>query len=134
VTDTSGYILKIATNQWVTQVFSLAMYYTALRRKWRPDQTVLFVHKTSFGDAMVGYGVVGDVREKGDLSDPEKNMCNRNGWKRVIEFKYVVQFEHPLSIRDTFLSSLKLRGKFLHGLPLKENQVESLVEQGEKPV
>lgn len=131
MTDTCGYLLRVGIKQWVTQVFSLAMYYTGLRRKWKANQTVFFMHKTSFGDAMVGYGIVKEVHEKEDLSDEEKQLCNKNGWKRVIEFRYVVQFAHPLAIKDTFFSNMRLQGRFLHGFPLKKDQVESLVIQGE---
>ena len=66
-----GYILRIATNEWVEQVFDLAIYYTGFRRKWRSGQTIMFVHKTDVGDAVVGYGVIENVYETNELSEEE---------------------------------------------------------------
>lgn len=129
--EAAGYVLRIATKQWVTQVFSSAIYYTGLRRKWRPDQVALFVHKTSFGDALVGYGVVAGVHEREELTDYDRRACEEFGWRRAIEFKYVVQFERPLLVKGTFLPDLKVRGRFLHGFPLKKDQVDNLIMLGE---
>lgn len=129
--DAAGYVMKIATKQWVTQVFSLAIYYTALRRKWRTDQKILFVHKTSFGDAIVGYGVVAKALEKEELTSPDKIMCQKLGWKRAIEFRYVFQFPKPLPVKETFLPGLKIRGRFLHGFPLKKDQLDTIIARGE---
>jgi hypothetical protein len=53
---TEGYILRIAKKEWVEKVFNSAMYYTGARRKWQTGQTILFVGKTEFGDAFIGYG------------------------------------------------------------------------------
>ena len=131
MTEVAGYILRIATKQWVVQVFSLAMYYTGLRRKWRSDQLALFVHKTSFGDAIVGYGVVASFYDRREFTDYDRRACEKFGWSKAIEFKYVVQFESPLLVRETFLRDLKVRGRLLHGFPLKKDQMDSLISQGE---
>jgi len=129
--EADGYILRIATKQWVNQVFNMAIYYTAIRRKWRPGQTILFVHRTNVGDAIVGYGVIDNVYEKDELSEDEKRECEKYGWKKAIEFKYVKEFEKPVPIRETFLKDSKLRGRYFHGLKLNKEQLNSIIMQAE---
>ncbi len=131
MTESAGYILRISTEKWVDQVFGMAIYYTSLRRRWEVGQTVVFMHKTSIGDAVIGYGVLGNVYEKDELSDEEKRECDKYGWKKAIEFKYVVEFEKPLPIKETFLKDSRLRGKYFHGLKLNEEQVTSIISQAE---
>jgi hypothetical protein len=130
--EADGYILRIAAEKWVKQVFGMAMYYTGLRRRWKPDQTIVFIHKTGGGDALVGYGVIGKIYEKDELSDEEKCECEKHGWKKAIEFKYVVEFEKPLPIKETFLKESKLRGRYLHGLKLNQEQIASIMSQAER--
>jgi len=92
-------------------------------------QTVLFAHRTSDGDSFVGYGVIDAVHEKDDLSETELTECNEFRWKWAIEFKYVIRFEKPLLISETFLRGSKLRGKYLHGLSLNKEQVAAIALQ-----
>jgi hypothetical protein len=127
-----GYILRISTEEWVNQVFDLAIYYTSTSRKWNSGQTILFVHKTNVGDAVIGYGEVGNIYALDDLAEEEKCKCEKWGWKRAIEFKYVVRFEKPLVVKETFLKDLKLRGKFLHGFPLNKQQLDLIIDQAER--
>jgi hypothetical protein len=129
MSQVAGYILRIAGEEWVEHVFNVTVYYTNLTRKWSSGQTILFVHKTDVGDAFVGYGVFDRVSEKDELSDDEKLDCQRGGWKRAIEFKYVMRFEEPLPIKETFLKNSKLRGRFFQGMQLKREQVESILKQ-----
>lgn len=131
MSEVEGYILRIATKQWVNQVFSMAIYYTNLRRKWKTGQTILFVHKTNVGDALVGYGITEKACEKDELSEQDKHECERGGWKRAIEFRYVKQFDKPLAVKDTFLKGSKLRGRYFHGLKLDKNQLETILAQAE---
>jgi len=129
--EKAGYILRIATKKWVNQVFDTAMYYTSARRKWKPEKTILFMHKTSVGDSFIGYGVIEGVYGLDELSEEERRECERNGWKAAIGFKYVREFEKALPIKETFLKDLNVRGKLLHGLPLSGEQVESVIRQAE---
>jgi hypothetical protein len=129
--EKAGYILRIATKQWVNQVFDTAMYYTSAIRKWKPEQTILFVHKTSVGDSIIGYGVIEDVYGLDELSEEERRECEKHGWKVAIGFKYVKEFEKTLPLRETALKDLSARGKFLHGLPLSSEQIESVINQAE---
>lgn len=131
MSEAAGYILRIATKQWVDQVFEMAIYYTSIRRKWKTGQTILFIHKTKIGDAIVGYGVVDNVYEKDELSEDEKRQCEKGGWKRAIEFRYVRQFDAPLPIKQTFLKGSKLRGKYFHGLKLTKDKLDNLMAGAE---
>lgn len=128
--EANGYILRIATKQWVNQVFSMAIYYTSARRQWKPGQTIIFVHKTNVGDAVIGYGVIENVYEKDELSEEERRECEKYSWKKAIEFKYVKKAK-PLPIKETILKDLKLRGKYFHGLPLNKEQLDSIISQAE---
>lgn len=129
--ETEGYILRIATEKWVNQVFDIAVYYTSIRRRWKPNQTIVFIHKTIVGDAIIGYGVVDNIYEKDELSEKEKHECEKYGWQKAIEFKYVMKFGKPLPINETFLKNSKLRGRYFHGLKLNKDQLNSLITQAE---
>ncbi|MGB9713603.1 MAG: hypothetical protein ACPLZC_01340 [Candidatus Bathyarchaeales archaeon] len=129
--ERAGYILRIATKKWVNQVFDTAMYYTGARRKWKREQTILFVHKTSVGDSIIGYGVISNIYGLDELSEEERHECERNSWKAAIEFKYVKEFEKALPLKETVLKEINARGKFLHGLPLSSEQIESIINQAE---
>jgi len=129
--EVEGYVLRITTEKWVSQVFGLAIYYTSLRRKWKPGQTVVFVHKTRVGDSIVGYGVIENAYEKSELSDEEIRECEKYGWKKAIVFKYVKPVK-ALPIKETFMKELRFRGKYLHGLKLDEEQMNSIISQAER--
>jgi len=130
--DVGGYILRIATEEWVNQVFNLAIYYTSSRRDWKTGQRIIFVHKTRAGDAFVGYGEIGNIYASDELSEEEKSECKKFGWKKAIEFKYVIRFDAPLPIKETFLKDSKLRGRSLHGFPLKKEQASAIISQAEQ--
>jgi len=130
--EADGYILRIASEEWVDRVFDLAIYYTSTRRKWETGQTIVFVHKTDMGDAIVGYGIIGNICALDELSEEERRECQRQGWKRAIEFKYVLRFDKPLLVKETFLKGLKLRGRYLHGLSLNREQLDSIIRQAER--
>ena len=126
-----GYILRISTEEWIEQVFDLAIYYTGFRRKWRPGQTIMFVHKIEVGDAVIGYGVIENVYKRNELSEEERHECEKHGWTKALEFKYVLKFDKPLPIKETVLKNLKVHGRYLHGLSLSKQQLGSIVDQGE---
>jgi len=130
--DVGGYILRIATEEWVDQVFNLAIYYTSIPRQWKTGQRILFVHKTEIGDAFVGYGEIRNTYAFDELSEEEKRECEKHGWKKAIEFKYVIRFIKPLLVKETFLKNSKLRGKSLHGSAMKKEQTDSIISQAER--
>jgi hypothetical protein len=129
--DIGGCILRITTEEWVDQVFNLAIYYTSSRRNWKTGQRIVFVHKTNSGDAFVGYGEIGNVYSSDELSEEERRECEKGRWKKAIEFKYVMRFDEPLSIKKTFLKHSKLRGRSLHGFALSDEQLNSIIREVE---
>lgn len=130
MSEPAGYILRISGEEWVDQVFDMAIYYTSLNRKWEGGRTVLFLHKTDGGDAFIGYGVIERAVERDDLSVEERRSCERGGWKRGIVFRYVRRFREHLLVKETFLKDSKLRGRLLHGMELGTEQLRSVLEQG----
>jgi hypothetical protein len=129
--EAAGCILRIDKEQWVKQVFTLAIYYSSIHRRWQTGQTVLFAHKTKVGDAFVGYGVIKNIYEKDELSDEEKRECEKQSWKKALEFSYVIEFKSPLPIKETFLKDSRLRGRYFHGLYLTKQQLDSILQQAE---
>ena len=127
----AGYILRIASKKWIDQVFNSAMYYTSAPRKWTPGHTIVFVHKTNVGDAFVGYGILNRIHGIDELSEEERSECKRHGWKKALEFKYVLRFDKPLPIKETFLKDSKLRGAYLHGLKLNKEQLNLIMSKAE---
>lgn len=110
----------------------MATYYTSTSTKLKKDQTVIFVYKTDVGDSIVGYGVIQDVVDKEMLSSEEKKQCQKHGWKKAIEFSYVLRFQKPLPVKETFFKDTKLRGRCFHGFRLSKEQVNALISQAEK--
>ncbi len=119
----------------MTQVFDTAVYYTALHRNWKPGQAVLFLHKTSVGDAFIGYGLVEKTHEIRELFQEARLESKTYGWHRALEFRYLVKFKRPLPVAETFLRDSDLRGRYLHGLKLDGEMVNSVPDQagGNKP-
>ena len=129
--EIAGYILRIMSDYWVDHVFNMAIYYTNLRRRWKPNQTIIFIHKTNVGDAIVGYGIIENVCEQDELSEEER--LGSEEWKEAIVFKYVVRFEKPLLVKKTFLKEPKFRGRYVHGLALGKGKLDSILKQAESP-
>lgn len=127
----TGYILRISSKKWADHVFDLAIYYTNLCRKYAGGQVVIFVHKVEKGDAIIGYGVVENACKRKELSEEEKGSYLMHEWKEAIIFKYVVRFDKPLSVKETFLGDPKYRGRYCHGLKLDRQQVDALISQAE---
>lgn len=132
--ESDGCILRIATKQWVDQVFDTAFYYTGLHRKWKQGQTIVFIHKTERGDAAVGYGVLENVHDRDELPEEEKLECEKHRWTKALEFSYVIKFEKPLLVKETFLNDTKLRGRYFHGLSLSGKSIQRLISQAEQPL
>jgi hypothetical protein len=132
MSEAGGYFLRIATEEWVEQVFNIAVYYTSLHKKWEKGQTILFLHKTDVGDSVVGYGVIGGIHEREELSEEERSQCSMYGWKKAIEFSYVIRFRKPLPIRETSFRNSKLRGRCFHGFKLSTEQARTIVTQAER--
>lgn len=127
-----GYILGIARNEWVKQVFNLKKYYVVVRGRWEPGLTIFFARKAEKGDSFLGYGFIGSVQKLEELSEEERSECEKHGWKRVLNFKSVVRFEPPLPIKETVIKDTGLWGSRLHGYRLTSAQVRSILSRAEQ--
>jgi hypothetical protein len=125
--EVAGYVLRITSNSWVDHVFDMAIYYTDLRRKWQAGQTMIFTHKTESGDSVVGYGVIDRACQQNELAEEDRVEPER--WKTALVFKYVLRFEKPLPIRETFLKEPKFRGRYAHGLGISKEQIDSILNR-----
>jgi len=127
----SGYVLRIAREEWLAQVFDNAIYFTSMRRRWAQDQIVLFVHRMAAGDSFVGYGVILRACESEVLPREERLLCEEGRWRTAIELSFVKKFDRPVLVRDAFQRGLKLRGRCLQGLRLGEDEVDAVISAGE---
>jgi hypothetical protein len=104
-------------------------YYTKVNRKWKPRQTVIFVHKMDEGDSLIGFGIIETARQFSDLSEKEKAICAEYGWKTALDFTFMKEFTAPLLVRETFLAKTSRRGKYLHPFDLSKVQMRELLSQ-----
>jgi hypothetical protein len=129
--EVAGYVLRITSNFWVDHVFGMAIYYTNLRRRWQAGQTIIFTHKTEYGDSVVGYGVIECACQQNELA--EEDRVEPEKWETALVFRYVLKFEKPLSIKETFLKEPKFRGRYAHGLGVTKEQIDSILNRAELP-
>lgn len=127
-----GYILRIARDEWVEQVFDLKKYYVGVRGRWEPALTVFFARKAEKGDSFLGYGLIENVQELEEMSEEERSECEKRGWKHALNFKSVVKFEPPLPIKQTVIKDVGLWGSRLHGYRLTSEQVRSILSKAEQ--
>lgn len=121
-----GFILRITREDWLKRVFSIRKYYPGVSRRWERDDIIFFARKSDVGDSLIGYGIVEKFVKKDNLSDKEKAECEIMNWRGAIIFKEIYKFEPPIPIRETSLVDLKVKGKYLHGLRLTEDQVAEI--------
>jgi len=127
-----GYILRITKDEWVKQVFGLKKYYAGVKRKWEPELTIFFARKAEKGDSFLGYGIIESVLKTEELSEEERDECEKYGWNRVINFKDVVKFDFPLPIKETVLKDVRVRGNRLHGYRLTPEQIQSILNKAKQ--
>jgi len=126
-----GYILRITREEWFHQVFELKKYYPGVRRTWTPGLMVILAKKMEAGDSFVGYGTIGGFVELENLPEGERKMCESMGWKGAIIFDSLFKFDPPLPIKETVLHDSKAKGRYLHGFPLTNDQLDSILSKAE---
>ena len=129
--EVGGYILRVSRDDWVRQVFEKRKYYPGIMRRWTRGTTILLARKTEQGDSFIGYGIIGRIDMPWELPEEELEYIRNQGWKCVLVFKNLIRFEKPLPLKETFLRGDKRKGKFLHGVPLTVDQVDSILEAAE---
>lgn len=123
-----NYILRITRDEWVEQVFTIKKYYPGVPRRWEKGNLIFFAKRFEGGDSLIGYGVVKGFVKKEDLSDEERRECEKMGWRGAIVFSELYRFDPPLLIKETVLSGLRAKGKYLHGYLLTEEQADEILE------
>jgi len=123
-----NYILRISKDEWEKQVFAIKSYYAGVRRGWEAGATILLIKKTDVGDAFIGYGVIKSVTDLEKMSDEEKDMCINNNWSKKLSFGKLVRFEPPVSVKDTVVSKWSQKGALLHGAPISQTDIESVMK------
>ena len=123
-----NYILRISKDEWEKQVFAIKSYYAGVRREWKPNTKILLVKKTESGDAFIGYAMIKNVADLEEMSDEEKDMCINNNWNKKLSFSKLVRFEPPVPVKNTVVSKWGQKGALLHGAPISEMDIESIIK------
>jgi len=77
--STDGYVLRIAHEDLVNQVFSLGKYYSGIQRNFIRGTPLLFAAKSEGGDSLVGYGVVYDIEHLWEMTPADENYAKEHG-------------------------------------------------------
>jgi hypothetical protein len=123
-----GYILRIAKDEWLRQVYQIKKYYPGFKRRWDEGTVILLAKKTEAGDSFIGYGIVERVMSLEELPTDEKAYCEEHGWKCAIVFKELYRFDPPYPIKESILKDDPRRGRYLHGARLPWDMVSSILE------
>jgi hypothetical protein len=129
--ESYGYILRISTDSWLSQVYELKKYYSGVVRGWKRDTPILLAKKTEVGDSFIGYGVVGKVEMLWELLPEEEAYCRENNWKCALTFKALNRFEKPYPIKESILAEDARKGSYLHGARLKGEEVDEILDAAE---
>jgi len=122
-----SYILRIVKEEWCRQVFSTKRYFPGVPRRWNSGDIVFLVHKTEEADSLVGYGIIKEFVEKKELPEDERRICEEMRWRGILIFNKLYRIDPPVPVKDTVLSAVEARGKYLHGYPLTDEQVKSIL-------
>jgi len=123
-----NYILRISKDEWEKQVFAIKSYYAGVRREWKPNAKILLAKKTDAGDAFIGYAVIKNIADLEEMSEEEKDMCINNNWSKKLSFGKLVRFHPPVLVKDTVVSKWGQKGALLHGAPISETDIESVLK------
>jgi hypothetical protein len=130
--STDGYVLRIGTEDLVSQVFSLGKYYSGIQRSFIHGTPILFAAKSEGGDSLVGSGVVDKVEYLWEMVPEEETYAKEHGWKIGLTLRAVHKFRTPLLLKNSILKDDKRKGAFLHGAKLTEDQIDALLTQAEQ--
>jgi hypothetical protein len=130
--STDGYVLRIAHEDLVNQVFSLGKYYSGVIRDFKRGTPLLFAAKSESGDSFVGYGVVDKVEFLWEMTPEEEAYAREHGWKIALTLRGATRFKNPLLVKNSLLKDDKRKGAYLHGVKLTEETIDALLEQAEK--
>jgi hypothetical protein len=127
-----GYVLRIAHEDLVNQVFSLGKYYSGIQRNFIRETPLLFAAKSESGDSLVGYGVVDKIEYLWEMTPAEEAYAREHGWKIALTLRGATRFKNSLLIKNSLLKDDKRKGAYLHGAKLTEDTMDALLEQAEE--
>jgi hypothetical protein len=127
-----NFILRITREEWFRQVFTIMKYYPGIVRRWESGGLIFLAKRTDKGDSLVGYGVIKGFIGRENLSEHERQECEKMGWRGAIIFNELYKFDPPLPIKETLLSNLKAKGKCWHGYPLTDEQSSSILNSAKE--
>jgi hypothetical protein len=130
--STDGYVLRIAHEDLVNQVFSLGKYYSGIQRNFIRGTLLLFAAKSKDGDSLVGYGVVDKVEYLWEMTPADEEYAKEHNWKIALKLRGATRFRTPLLIKNSLLKDDKRKGAYLHGAKLSEDTIDALLEQAEE--
>jgi hypothetical protein len=131
ISSTDGYVLRIAHEALVNQVFSLGLYYSGIQRNFIRGTPLLFAAKSKDGDSLVGYGVIYDIEHLWEMTPADEEYAKEHGWKIALKLRGATRFKNPLLIKNSLLKDDKRKGAYLHGAKLNEETIDALLEQAE---
>ncbi|MEM3703520.1 MAG: hypothetical protein QXX79_03755 [Candidatus Bathyarchaeia archaeon] len=125
------HILRISRDDWMRQVFSIKKYYSGMMsvKGWQTGSIVIFLKKVGKTDSIIGYGVVEGVDSLDDMSEEEKAMCQKNGWKNAVRFRDLKKLEPPKPLKETTIGEWNVKGRLLHGRTLADEDVKMILEE-----
>ncbi len=132
VSSTDGYVLRIAHEDLVNQVFSLGKYYSGVQRNFIRGTPLLFAAKSEGGDSIVGYGVIDKIEHLWEMTPADEVYAKEHGWKLGLTLRGATRLGTPLLIKNSLLKDDKRKGAFLHGAKLSEETINTLLEQVEE--
>ncbi len=132
VSSTDGYVLRIAHEDLVNQVFSLGKYYSGIQRNFIRGTPLLFAAKSEGGDSIVGYGVIDKIEHLWEMTPADEVYAKEHGWKLGLTLRGATRLGTPLLIKNSLLKDDKRKGAFLHGAKLSEETINTLLEQVEE--
>ena len=131
ISSTDGYVLRIAHEDLVNQVFILGKYYSGIQRNFIRGTPLLFAAKSKDGDSIVGYGVVEKIEHLWEMTPADEDYAKEHNWKLGLTLRGATRFRTPLLIKNSLLKDDKRKGIYLHGAKLSEDTIDALLEQAE---
>ena len=77
------------------------------------EKTAVFLKK-EIEDYIIGFGTVTLIETLEDMNDEEKEICQKNGWKRALVFAVLKRIDGK-PIKGTIIDSFGVTGCFLNG-------------------
>jgi len=113
------------------QVFEVGKYYSGMIsvKGWQIGSTVILLKKVGKTDSVIGYGTIDGIETLSDMSDNERVMCQKHGWKTAVRFSDLKRLEHPKPLKETAIGKWNVKGRLLHGRTLSNEEIKLILEE-----